>query len=83
MKPFFKNQPKYQVSYKHDIGDEVYFMYMNGVRKAKVTNVIIKKSKKAIDIWCVIDKNPCGVVHTKTFREEELYRTKTELLDSL
>ncbi|QEE50152.1 hypothetical protein FUA48_11355 [Flavobacterium alkalisoli] len=89
MRPFFKNQTdskpphEHHISYRHNVGEEVFFMYMNGVRKAIVTNVVIKKSRKATDIWCVVDKNPCGPLHSKTFREEELYSTKAELLESL
>ena len=82
MKTFCKSK-SYHITFKHEINDEVYFMYMNRIRNARITHVTIRKDRKGTDIWYVIDKNPCGEVHTKTFRESELYSTKAELLDSL
>ncbi len=75
--------PSYQITFKHEINDEVYFMYMNEVRKAHVTHVTIRKDKRGVEIWYVINKNPCGSMHTKTFRENELFSSKANLLESL
>lgn len=82
MKSPTKTKP-YQISYKHEINDIVYFLYMNTVHKSRINNVIIKKDRKATDIWYIITKNPCGKMHPKTFREDELFSTKEELLSSL
>ena len=83
MKSRCSKLPTYQIAFNHEVKDEVYFMYMNGVRKAYITHVIIRKDKRGVEIWYVIDKNTCGDVHVKTFRESELFRTKTDLLESL
>jgi len=75
--------PSHQITFKHEINEEVYFMYMNKVRSARIIHISIKKDKRGVEIWYVIDKNPCGSSHTKNFNENELFGSKADLLESL
>ena len=72
-----------KIETKMDVGDYGYFLFQSKVRKQKITAIEIRVTVDGHSIDYLINTNPCGNQYTRYFRENLIFKTKEELLESL
>ncbi len=77
------------ITTKLNIGDKVFFLQCNKVYTTEITNIVTKTELNSFGVvgttnHYVIAQNPAGSQYSKSgFTENELFKTKQELLDTL
>ena len=68
---------------KLDVGSTAFFMCLNQVRQSKVVNVDTYTSATDCKVVYTLKENPAGGQYTTRFSEEDVFKTKESLLESL